>query len=268
MPRRLLAGQWLITGQGYLNRVKRATMNNDTIIQQALTALRSATTEKIRFRVPLNEAAVEPIMRQAYAGIVANRCGKYVEDGETKAHIKTIVRWLCDATLRPSLLLRGNVGNGKTTTAKSIAATIEALRTMANEKMRTDGWKLGAVEVAIYNSLLRLPVVKVVAATDIVRAATQEGALEPLKRSHFLIIDDLGTEVTNNFVASQLFEVINKRQLSGRSTLISTNLAMKQFRDRYSERIMSRIISDYAVFNIYGDNIRYQKRKKAIQANS
>lgn len=82
--------------------------------------------------------------------------------------------------------------------------------------------------------------------------------------SELLVIDDLGTELTNNFVLSQLFEIINKRKIIGLSTLISTNLSMKQLRDRYSERIMSRIIADYTVFNIYGDNIRYQKRKKAI----
>lgn len=81
-----------------------------------------------------------------------------------------------------------------------------------------------------------------------------------------LIIDDLGTELTNNFVLSQLFEIINQRQINGLSTLISTNLSMKQLRDTYTERIMSRIIADYTVFNIYGDNIRYQKRKKAINS--
>lgn len=83
-----------------------------------------------------------------------------------------------------------------------------------------------------------------------------------------LIIDDLGTELTNSFVASQLFEIINKRQLAGLSTLISTNLGMIEIRDKYSERIMSRIIADYTVFNIYGDNIRYQKRKKAIHSTT
>lgn len=86
--------------------------------------------------------------------------------------------------------------------------------------------------------------------------------------SELLIIDDLGTELTNNFVLSQLFEIINKREIEGLSTLISTNLTMKQLRDRYSERIMSRIIAGYTVFNIYGDNIRYQKRKNALHATS
>lgn len=83
-----------------------------------------------------------------------------------------------------------------------------------------------------------------------------------------LIIDDLGTELTNNFVLSELFEIINKRDILGKSTLISTNLSVKQLRDRYSERIMSRIVDNYTVFNIYGDNIRYQKRKQAINSHA
>lgn len=240
-----MAGQWLIIGQGYLNKTKRAKMTNETIVQQTLTALRSATTEKIRFRVPLSEAVVEPIMRQAYEGLVTNRCGKFVEDDETKAHIKTIVRWLCDAKLRPSLLLRGNVGNGKTTTAKSIVATIEALRNMANEKMRTDGWQLGAVDVAIYNSLLRLPVVKIVAATDIVRAAAQEGALESIKRCHFLLIDDLGTEPPTAKVygteVTPVTEVLCHRYEQWMPTVITTNLNDEEIKNRYYERVADRI---------------------------
>ncbi|MBQ7706434.1 MAG: ATP-binding protein [Lachnospiraceae bacterium] len=81
-----------------------------------------------------------------------------------------------------------------------------------------------------------------------------------------LIIDDLGTELTNNFVLSELFEIINKREITDKSTLVSTNLSIKQLRDRYSERIMSRIVDNYTVFNIYGDNIRYQKRKQAYNS--
>lgn len=98
----------------------------------------------------------------------------------------------------------------------------------------------------------------------------QKNELEDLYKyiynSELLIIDDLGTELTNNFVLSQLFEIINQRHISGLATLISTNLSMKQLRDKYSERIMSRIVANYTVFNIYGDNIRYQKRKQAINS--
>ena len=40
-----------------------------------------------------------------------------------------------------------------------------------------------------------------------------------------LIVDDLGTEFTNSFVASQFFTCINERLLSRKSTIISTNLS-------------------------------------------
>ncbi len=82
-----------------------------------------------------------------------------------------------------------------------------------------------------------------------------------------LIIDDLGTELTNSFVQSQLFEIINTRNNKSLSTLISTNLTIRQLQDRYTERTMSRIVADYIVFNLYGDNIRYTKRKQRISKN-
>ena len=79
-----------------------------------------------------------------------------------------------------------------------------------------------------------------------------------------LIIDDLGTEYTNDFVRTQFFEIINQRILLSRSTLISTNLGLKQISENYTERVMSRLIAEYNVFYLYGTNIRYQKRRNLI----
>ena len=85
--------------------------------------------------------------------------------------------------------------------------------------------------------------------------------------SELLIIDDLGTETTNSFVCSKLFEVINQRGLTGRSTVISTNLSVRELQEKYSERIMSRIVESYTVLHLYGENIRYKKRKEMIQGS-
>ena len=71
-----------------------------------------------------------------------------------------------------------------------------------------------------------------------------------------LIIDDLGTELNNTFVSSQLFYRINERLLRKKSTIISTNLSMTMLRDTYSDRISSRIISQYSIIPLYGDDIR------------
>lgn len=74
-----------------------------------------------------------------------------------------------------------------------------------------------------------------------------------------LIIDDLGTELSNNFTNSKLFECINQRLLYGKSTIISTNLTIKGIMERYSERIFSRISSSYKLLKMYGDDIRFKK---------
>lgn len=80
-----------------------------------------------------------------------------------------------------------------------------------------------------------------------------------------LIIDDLGTEFTNSFVASELYDILNTRIRERKSTVISTNLNLQELTERYSDRITTRIFAEYKVYNFYGDNIRLAKRRKAIQ---
>ena len=71
-----------------------------------------------------------------------------------------------------------------------------------------------------------------------------------------LIIDDLGTELTNSFVSSQLFQIVNERILRERSTMISSNLALEAFPGLYSTRTFSRIIQYYRFINLIGEDIR------------
>lgn len=75
-----------------------------------------------------------------------------------------------------------------------------------------------------------------------------------------LIIDDLGTEMINNFTASALFNCINERHLRRKSVIISTNLSLAELRSKYSERVFSRITSNYTLLKIYGDDLRMKLR--------
>lgn len=77
-----------------------------------------------------------------------------------------------------------------------------------------------------------------------------------------LIIDDLGSEYTNAFVASQFFTCINERLLHRKSTIISTNLSLDSLADLYTERSFSRITSNYTLLKIIGDDIRIKKKLK------
>ena len=78
-----------------------------------------------------------------------------------------------------------------------------------------------------------------------------------------LIIDDLGTEITNSFVTSQLFSCLNERCLRSRAALISTNLSLEELRDRYSDRIFSRITSSFTLCKLTGPDIRILKKRMA-----
>jgi DNA replication protein DnaC len=47
--------------------------------------------------------------------------------------------------------------------------------------------------------------------------------------------------------------------LKKKSTIINTNLSLKQINKVYSERVSSRIIESYQIFHIYGEDIRVKK---------
>lgn len=76
-----------------------------------------------------------------------------------------------------------------------------------------------------------------------------------------LIIDDLGTEITNTFVSSQLFSCLNERGLRKKAMSISTNLSLEELRDRYSDRIFSRITSSFSLCKLTGQDIRICKKR-------
>ena len=90
------------------------------------------------------------------------------------------------------------------------------------------------------------------------RTRTSKGGLG--EGFDLLIIDDLGTELTNSFVASQFFLCINERILRKKSTVISTNLTLGSFMDTYSERVFSRVSSNYTMIKLIGKDIRIQKK--------
>lgn len=84
---------------------------------------------------------------------------------------------------------------------------------------------------------------------------------EDLYSCDLLIIDDLGTELTNNFSFSQFFSCLNERILRKKSIIISTNLSLQELRDRYSDRIFSRITSNFKLCKITGPDIRMYKKR-------
>lgn len=71
-----------------------------------------------------------------------------------------------------------------------------------------------------------------------------------------LILDDLGAEFSTPFAVSALYNIINSRIARGVPTIISSNLSIKEFENRYPESIASRIIGNYQIVEFAGKDIR------------
>ena len=76
-----------------------------------------------------------------------------------------------------------------------------------------------------------------------------------------LIVDDLGTEMPGQFTTSALYSLINDRLLSGKPTIISTNLTSDEFAQRYNRQIASRLRGSYIRMPFVGDDIRVIKNR-------
>ncbi len=83
---------------------------------------------------------------------------------------------------------------------------------------------------------------------------------ENLLTCDLLILDDIGTEVSNSFTTSKFYQIINERLINNRSTIITTNLSLQLIRDVYSERVFSRVASNYTMVKLFGTDIRLLKK--------
>ena len=87
-------------------------------------------------------------------------------------------------------------------------------------------------------------------------------SLRDYRDCDLLIIDDLGTEMTTQFVTAALYEIVNSRLLERKATVISTNLNEQDLEARYGGQIASRLLGSYRVLYFLGDDIRRLRKIK------
>ena len=91
----------------------------------------------------------------------------------------------------------------------------------------------------------------------------EDGAEEDVGRflrCDLLIIDDLGTELTTEFVRSAFYQIVNTRLMTNKKAIISTNLSPLELSRRYGANILSRIEGAYRILPFFGDDIRKMKK--------
>ncbi len=84
--------------------------------------------------------------------------------------------------------------------------------------------------------------------------------VERILKCDLLILDDLGTEMLTAFVKSAFYQIVNTRLMSGKKTVISTNLNLDELGARYGAAVLSRIEGEYRILPFFGEDIRKMKR--------
>lgn len=88
-----------------------------------------------------------------------------------------------------------------------------------------------------------------------------DGDVERYLKCDLLILDDLGTEMTTSFIQSAVYQLVNTRLMTGKKTVISTNLSPEEIGKRYGAAVLSRIEGEYRILPFFGEDIRKLKRK-------
>lgn len=123
-----------------------------------------------------------------------------------------------------NLLLVGNTGSGKT---YLITACVNNVIAQNKSVMFTTAYTLNSMCLDAHLSDYK----------------TSQSILDTLTDVDVLAIDDLGTEINyKNVTAEYLFVIVNERIARHKQTFISTNLTLPELRDRYDERLFSRLV--------------------------
>ena len=92
-----------------------------------------------------------------------------------------------------------------------------------------------------------------------------DGAERGFFEADLLILDDLGTEAVTQYTLSWLYDVINSRLNAEKPTIINTNLSEEALRERYDDRIASRLLFNYTPLYFVGRDVRDQKTRGGVR---
>lgn len=91
--------------------------------------------------------------------------------------------------------------------------------------------------------------------------------LEVLTTCGLLILDDFGVERRTPYAREQVYEIINRRYLSGRPMIVTTNLTLEELKhgDRDDERIHDRVLERCVPVCFSGPSIRRENAARRLK---
>ena len=147
------------------------------------------------------------------------------------------------------LLLFGDVGTGKTYAAGCIAnALIDR--------------EISVLMVSVSDAVNRMQGNS---------GADRDSYMKSLMHPGLLILDDLGAERDTSFGRERVFDVINRRRLTGKPMIVTTNLplsTMQKAQDMGDRRIYDRILEVCVPIRFDGENFRKGSARRNLEKAS
>ncbi len=198
------------------------------------------TATKIGFSIARYRDQVPDLLRLYYRAEVFKRGCPFLDDQATGEHLQKAANWLLKVQ-RPKagLIICGGTGNGKTTMARALAATIQKCNNQAVTQIT-------ALQFA---------------ALEAERDENRYNLIR-YRQAPVLFLDDLGTEATSvkvwGNVISPVVELIYQRYNLQMFTIATSNLNPRQLAEKYGDRVGDRIREMFNVLAFTNDSYRGQ----------
>ncbi len=97
---------------------------------------------------------------------------------------------------------------------------------------------------------------------DPIRLEKASALHDSIMSCDLLLIDDLGTEAGAASRYADLLTVIDERSVPALKTIVSSNANPQTLRDTYDERLLSRLLGNFAVYRFFGEDVRIELSRR------
>lgn len=152
-----------------------------------------------------------------------------------------------------NLLFLGSTGTGKSF----------LMACLANEMLKRGETVFYVSSPELFEILNELRVLQSSFSPEPVRLEQITSLFDSIMHARLLLIDDLGTETRGGARYSELLTLIDRRLAPGLHTVISSNADAATLKQVYDERLFSRLMGYYSIYQFLGDDIRREIRRRS-----
>lgn len=178
---------------------------------------------------------------------------------QNTANIELVAKWLSAETnnTKPSLMLNGAVGRGKSTIAIAIKEMVASMKSANEQYLIRNRYKLPPEQIRYYEQWSRVHNIEYISAYE---AVADDMSFAKACNTPVLIIDDFGVEPltvkTYGTTCTPIIEIIYKRYNKRMPTIFTTNLSPAKISERYGERVWDRMKEWCNFIDFKGESLR------------